>query len=63
MPTLDEYMARYDHEHTSPWNKALHAVGIPIIFAGAILLILTHWRLGPGTVCRRMGHAVPWAPH
>ena len=46
MPTLGDYMARYDHEHHSPWNKLLHGVGIPIIFAGLILLILTYWRLG-----------------
>jgi len=46
MPTFQEYMAQYDHEHTSPWNKTLHAVGIPIIFAGIILLVLTSWRLG-----------------
>ncbi len=46
MPTLREYMAQYDHEHTSAWNKLLHGVGIPIIFAGTILLILTNWRLG-----------------
>jgi uncharacterized membrane protein YGL010W len=39
-------MAQYDHEHTSAWNKTLHAVGIPIIFAGIIFLILTWWRLG-----------------
>ncbi len=48
MPTLQEYMAGYDHEHTSPWNKLLHGLGIPIIFAGTILLILTYWRLGLG---------------
>jgi len=46
MPTLADYMARYNHEHHSPWNKLLHGVGIPIIFAGLILLILTYWRLG-----------------
>jgi uncharacterized membrane protein YGL010W len=39
-------MAQYDHEHTSPWNRLLHGVGIPLIFAGAILAILTWWRLG-----------------
>ncbi len=48
MSTLQEYMARYDHEHTSPWNKLLHGLGIPMIFAGTILLILTYWRLGLG---------------
>ena len=46
MPTLDEYMARYDHEHTNTWNKTLHGIGIPIIFAGVILLLLTFWRTG-----------------
>jgi uncharacterized membrane protein YGL010W len=46
MPSLDHYMARYDHEHHHPANKALHAIGIPVIFAGVILLILLRWQLG-----------------
>lgn len=46
LPGLAHYMAQYDHEHTSPWNRLLHGVGIPLIFAGAILAILTWWRLG-----------------
>jgi len=50
MPTLDDYMARYDHEHTTVGNKVLHGLGIPFIFAGAILLILTWWRLGLGLI-------------
>ena len=35
MPGLAHYMAQYDHEHHSLWNKLLHAVGIPLIFAGS----------------------------
>ena len=46
MPGLDEYMARYDHEHSSVWNKILHGIGIPLIFAGIIFLILTWWWTG-----------------
>lgn len=46
MASLDNYMAQYDHEHTNAWNKTLHGVGIPIIFAGIILLILTYWKFG-----------------
>ena len=46
MPGLASYMAQYDHEHSSAWNKALHGVGIPMIFAGVILLILTKWIWG-----------------
>jgi len=46
MAKLADYMARYDHEHTHAWNKVLHGVGIPIIFAGTVLLILTYWRSG-----------------
>ena len=34
MPSLAHYMAQYDHEHESGWNKFLHGVGIPMIFAG-----------------------------
>lgn len=43
---LGKYMARYDHEHHHPANKALHAIGIPTIFAGLVLLILTLWQWG-----------------
>jgi uncharacterized membrane protein YGL010W len=46
MSSLDRYMAQYDHEHTNPWNKVLHAIGIPIILAGIALLTLTFWRIG-----------------
>jgi len=48
MPDLAHYMAQYDHEHSSAWNKLCHGVGIPMIFAGAILVILTKWLLGLG---------------
>ena len=34
MPSFSDYMAQYDHEHTNPWNKVLHAIGIPLIFVG-----------------------------
>jgi uncharacterized membrane protein YGL010W len=44
MPSFAQYMAQYDHEHTNPWNKILHGIGIPIILVGVVLLILTFWR-------------------
>lgn len=46
MPSLAHYVAQYDHEHESAWNKVLHGVGIPMIFPGVILLILMKWLLG-----------------
>jgi uncharacterized membrane protein YGL010W len=46
MGMLEGQMARYDHEHHHPWNKFLHSVGIPAIFAGIILVFLTHGELG-----------------
>ena len=46
MPDLAHYMAQYDHEHTSVWNKLLHGVGIPLIFAGIVLLLFTKWIWG-----------------
>ena len=46
MPNLAHYMAQYDHEHSSVWNKVFHSVGIPMIFLGAIFVILTKWILG-----------------
>ena len=45
MPSLAHYMAQYDHEHESGWNKLLHGVGIPMIFAGIILLFFMIWIL------------------
>ena len=46
MPTFDRYMSQYDHEHHNPWNKLLHAIGIPSILTGIVLLALLHWKLG-----------------
>lgn len=46
VPAFDKYMAQYDHEHTNIWNKVMHGIGIPVILAGIVLLVLTHWRLG-----------------
>lgn len=46
MSILERYIAQYDHEHTNAWNKTLHAIGIPLIFVGLILLLMLHWRLG-----------------
>ena len=43
---LAHYMAQYDHEHTSAWNKLLHGVGIPMIFAGILLLLFAKWISG-----------------
>jgi hypothetical protein len=56
-------MAQYDHEHGSPWNKLLHGIGIPLIFAGIILLVLLKWRWGipcflGGWVLLFVGHRV-----
>jgi len=46
MPSLDRYMAQYDHEHTNRWNKVLHGIGIPIILSGIVLVCFTWWRVG-----------------
>jgi hypothetical protein len=46
MPGLAHYMAQYDHEHSSGWNKLLHGLGIPMIFLGIILLIFMKWIWG-----------------
>lgn len=43
MPKLAQYMAQYDREHGSAANKLLHAAGIPMIFAGIILLVFMKW--------------------
>ena len=63
MPSLDRYMAQYDHEHSSPWNKLLHGIGIPIIFAGIVFLVLLRWKLGlalfvAGWVMLLLGHRI-----
>jgi hypothetical protein len=48
MPSLAHYMAQYDHEHASAANKLLHAIGIPMIFAGILLLLFRKWIWGAG---------------
>jgi len=56
-------MAQYDHEHSSGWNKLLHGVGIPLIFAGIVLAVLTKWIWGTalfvgGWVLLFLGHRI-----
>jgi uncharacterized membrane protein YGL010W len=46
LPGLAHYMNQYDHEHSSGWNKLLHSIGIPLIFAGIILFLLLRWKAG-----------------
>ncbi len=63
MAKISVYMAQYEHEHHSRWNRALHAVGIPVIFAGIILLALTMWKWGlalflGGWVLLIVGHKI-----
>ena len=63
MATLDEYMSRYDHEHTNLWNKLLHGIGIPLILAGVVLLFLLFWHVGltlfvTGWVLLFLGHRI-----
>ncbi len=63
MPVVRHYMSRYDQEHSNLWNKILHAIGIPVIFAGLILLILARWRMGlalfaAGWVLLFLGHRI-----
>ena len=63
MPSFTQYLAQYDHEHTNPWNKLLHGIGIPIILAGIVLLVLMSWRIGValfvgGWILLFVGHRV-----
>lgn len=63
MAALQKYMSQYDHEHTNPWNKLLHGIGIPIIFVGIVLACFTVWRVGlalflAGWVLLFLGHFI-----
>lgn len=63
MENLGRYMNQYDHEHTNPWNKLLHGIGIPIILAGVVLLVLLFWRAGftlfiGGWILLFLGHRI-----
>ena len=61
--SLSDHMSHYEHEHNSPWNRLLHAIGIPAIFAGLILLALLRWQWGltlflGGWVLLFIGHKI-----
>jgi hypothetical protein len=63
LPGLAHYMAQYYHEHSSGWNKLLHGLGIPMIFAGIFLLIFMKWIWGAsffvgGWVFLLLGHKI-----
>lgn len=47
MSAIESRMQKYEHEHTHPANRVLHAVGIPVIFAGIVMLFFD-WRWGMG---------------
>jgi hypothetical protein len=62
VPNLDSYMAQYEHEHHNLANRVLHSVGIPLIFAGIVLLFV-NWRWGlvlfaGGWVMLFLGHRI-----
>ena len=63
MPGLAHYMAQYDHEHSSVWNKVLHGIGIPLIFAGLILLRAASVALGNRLFSWWLGAALSRASH
>jgi len=48
MASFDHYMTQYDHEHTNPWNKLMHGIGIPMVIVGIVLACFTFWRTGLG---------------
>ena len=63
MPSFSRYMSQYDHEHTNPWNKVLHAVGIPAVIVGIGFFCFTWWRIGlalfvAGWVLLFLGHRI-----
>jgi len=63
MSSISKYMTQYDHEHTNPWNKVLHGIGIPIILAGILLAVFTFWRIGlalfvTGWIMLFLGHFI-----
>jgi uncharacterized membrane protein YGL010W len=63
LPSLAHYMAQYDHEHSSGWNKVLHGIGIPLIFAGIVVLLFMKWIWGgslfvAGWMLLFLGHKV-----
>lgn len=62
MANISEYMWRYDHEHTNTWNKVLHAIGIPMIVIGLLMLLsIVFWK--PGLALFVAGWAILLAGH
>jgi uncharacterized membrane protein YGL010W len=62
MSNIDPYMTQYEHEHSNLANRVLHAVGIPFIFAGIVLLFFD-WRMGlalfvGGWIMLFLGHRI-----
>lgn len=63
MAGLTRYLEQYDHEHSNAWNKALHGIGIPILFASVILFVMLRWKLGLalfvlGWILLLLGHRI-----
>jgi hypothetical protein len=47
--------------HQTPFNFAIHLVGIPLAVAGLPLLVLTDWYWGVGAVA--LGYVLQWVGH
>ncbi|MBI3406362.1 MAG: DUF962 domain-containing protein [Acidobacteria bacterium] len=46
MGKISESMGKYEHEHHNGWNRAMHAIGIPLIFVSLALLVMMQWKWG-----------------
>ncbi len=62
MNSIEDYIAQYEHEHHNAANRILHAVGIPIIFAG-IVMFFVRWPWGvalfsSGWILLFLGHKI-----
>ncbi|MBO9542024.1 DUF962 domain-containing protein [bacterium] len=60
--TLDEYLRRYEAEHTKFATRLTHVVGIPLIVA-SLPLLFVRWKLGLalfvlGWVFQFIGHRI-----
>jgi hypothetical protein len=55
-------LARYGARHRNPWNRALHAAGIPLAPVGSTYLLL---RRRPRAAARYLvaGYALQWLGH
>ena len=58
---LRRWLSNWLERHQRPFNRAIHAVGVPLTLAGVVLLFVLPWYWGVGAFVA--GYLLQWIGH